>query len=152
MAVNGSISFDWGDAAHSFNIAKIKLALELEEKCGVGVAELFQRMRDNRWRLNDVREVLRLGLIGGGMEPLPALKLVERYCDERPWTESVRPAMLVLMAAMVGVPEDPVGKKAPAEGQPEKAAPSSETMADLSAPSSTVSEPPSDSAPATPTS
>lgn len=139
MASNGEIELTWADGSHKFNIAKIKSALELEEKCDAGVAEIFQRIRENRWKINDIRETLRIGLIGGGMMPDKALTLINRYCDERPWTESLQPAVLVLMAAMVGVPGDEVGKKA--ETERAKEGQSSEKMEDLSVPSSTASEP-----------
>ena len=150
MAANGEVELTWGDGQHKFNVAKIKSALELEEKCGAGVAEIFQRIRDSHWHINDVRETLRIGLIGGGATPDEALRLINRYCDDRPWAESLQPAMVVLMAAMVGVPGDEVGKKQEtertrADGQP------SDQMADSSAPSFTGSEPLSDSIHATPT-
>lgn len=146
MAINGSVKLTWGDAEHEFNVAKIKQVLELEEKCGAGVAEIFDRLRNNRWRINDLRETLRLGLIGGGMEPSKALKLVISYCDERPWRESLQPALVVIMAAMVGVPGDEVGKKTVTEGtKNEGAGQSSAPMAASSAPLSTASVPLPDS-------
>ena len=37
MASNGEIELTWGDGTHKFNVAKIKSALELEEKCDAGV-------------------------------------------------------------------------------------------------------------------
>lgn len=142
---NGDVRLVWGDQEQTFNIAKLKVALELEEKCGCGVAEIFERIRSHRWHILYLRETLRLGLIGGGMAPPEALKTVTRYCDERPWQESVQPALVILMAAMVGVPGDDVGKKAQTERSQQGDGPSSETMADSSVPSSTVSAPPSGS-------
>ena len=81
MASNGEVELTWGDGQHKFNIAKIKSALELEEKCDAGVAEIFQRIRDSHWQINDVRETLRIGLIGGGATPDKALRLINRYCE-----------------------------------------------------------------------
>ncbi len=137
MAVNGEIELTWGDGTHKFNVAKIKSALELEEKCDAGVAQIFQRIRSDSWKINDVRETLRLGLIGGGMTPDKALVLINRYCDDRPWAESLQPAIYVLMAAMLGVPGDEVGKKPMTERAKEDQP--SETMEDLSVPLSTAS-------------
>jgi Phage tail tube protein, GTA-gp10 len=144
MPSNGEVELTWGDGQHKFNVAKIKSALELEEKCDAGVATIFQRMRDSSWHINDIRETLRIGLIGGGSTPDVALRLINRYCDDRPWAESLQPAMVVLMAAMLGVPGDEVGKKqvterTKADGQP------LDQMDDSSVPSSTVSGPQSDS-------
>jgi Phage tail tube protein, GTA-gp10 len=149
MAINGEVTLTWGDGEHKFNVAKIKAVLELEEKCNAGIAEIFRRISDGKWRINDVRETLRIGLIGGGMPPDKAMRLINRYCDDRPWTESLQPAMVVLMAAMVGVPGDDVGKKATTERAKENQP--SQTMADMSVPSSMESEPQSDSLHAIPT-
>lgn len=138
---NGKIELNWGDGTHAFNVAKIAQALELEEKCSAGVAEIYDRLRSGRWWINDVRETLRLGLIGGGMEPPKALILIRRYVDDRPWTESLQPALAVIMSAMVGVPGDEIGKKPEAERTAAKDRPSSGTMDDSSAPQSTESAP-----------
>lgn len=136
---NGKVELAWGDGEHTFNIAKIAQALELEEKCGCGVSEIFNRLHSGKWHVNDLREVLRLGLIGGGMAPPEALKLVKRYVDDRPWAESVQPATTVMMAALIGVPGDEVGKKTQAErAQAEEL--SSKTT-DSSAPPSMASVP-----------
>lgn len=143
MPANGQVEINWADGSHTFNIAKIKSVLELEDKCEAGVSEVFQRISDGKWKINDVRETIRLGLIGGGMMPDAALKLVQRYVDDRPWAESVPVAMVVLMAAMVGVPGDPLEKKQETERTKEDR--STATMDDMSAPSSTDLEPPSDS-------
>jgi len=148
MSPNGKIEFVWGDGEHSFNVAKITHALELEGKCGCGVAEIFSRLRESRWHINDVRETIRIGLIGGGMEPVKAHVLVKRYVDERPWSESIQAATLILMAAMVGVPGDEVGKKPETEGTATEGNPSSEVMEDSFAPRSTVSGSKSDGRPA----
>ena len=143
MAVNGEVTLTWADGEYKFNIAKIKLILELEEKCEAGIAEIFKRVREDRWKIYDIRECLRLGLIGGGKTPDAALRLISRYCDDRPPVESLQTAMVVYMAYMFGVPGDEVGKKANTERAADDQ-PSQKTV-DMSAPSSTESEPPSDS-------
>lgn len=148
---NGKVELNWADGSHVFNVAKITQALELEQKCGVGVAEIYNRLHTGRWWINDVRETLRLGLIGGGMDPVKALVLIRRYVDDRPWTESVAPALAVIMVAMVGVPGDEVGKKPEAERTTAEDCPSSATMGDSSAPPSTASAPDSDGIPASST-
>jgi len=117
--VNGHVVLTWADGEHTFNIAKLKEVFELEDKCGAGVGEIFDRVRAGRWRWIDVRETVRLGLIGGGMEPVPALTLVQRYVDNRPWQESRQVAMAILLAAMVGVEGDNPTKKAEADRAPD---------------------------------
>src|SRR5215831_589588 len=112
MATNGEITLNWGDGEQKFNVAKLRCVLELEEKCGCGVAEIINRLRDGKWKFNDIRETVRLGLIGAGMLPDRALMLVVRYVDERPWSENVLPAQAILFAALVGVQGDNPEKKA----------------------------------------
>jgi Phage tail tube protein, GTA-gp10 len=141
MAINGEVELPWGDGEHKFNIAKLKCILELEEKCGVGVAEIYYRIASGKWRWNDCRETLRLGLIGANMTPDKALRLIQRYCDDRPMIESALPAQAVLAAAMAGVPGDNFEKKPEAERAKESQ--SITPMADSSVPSSTDSVPPS---------
>jgi Phage tail tube protein, GTA-gp10 len=65
------------------------------------------------WRVDDVRETIRLGLIGGGMTPTDAYVAVTRYVDERPLTENIGVAAAVLIHALRGDENDPVGKSQP---------------------------------------
>ncbi len=149
---NGEVTIFWGDGENKFNIAPIGHILELEDKCRCGVREILTRIASDRWYANDLRETLRLGLIGAGKDPEEAHKLVVRYFDGRPMLESAKPAFAVLAAALVGVPEDDVGKKPAADqAKSAEAAVSSETTDALSDPPSTVSAPPSDGPPATST-
>ena len=107
---SGSVAFDWADGTYSFRLAIGQLR-ELQDKTGIGPAALFDRLSGRDWRVDDLRETIRLGLIGGGMDPLDALVLVRRYVDERPLLESVQPAFRIMVAALVGVADDPAGKK-----------------------------------------
>lgn len=103
---NGRIELAWGDGDHVFNIAKLGQVFELEDKCGCGVVEVLNRLREGRWKVVDIRETIRIGLIGGGKSAADALLLVKRYVDEAPWAENVLTAQMVLMAAIVGVQGD----------------------------------------------
>jgi hypothetical protein len=112
MSADASVTFPWGDGPHTFRLALGQLR-ELQDKCGAGPIEVLDRLRERRWRVEDVREPIRLGLVGGGMDPLAALVLVDRYVDQRPsLAENVRHAQGILIAALIGVPDDPVGKAA----------------------------------------
>lgn len=133
MSATAAITLAWGDGEHTFRLAIGQLR-ELQEKCNAGPFEIADRLETKRWRIDDLREVLRLGLIGGGKAPAEALTLVRRYVDERPFAENVYPAYSVLLAALVGAPDDPVGK-APAEEA------KTEAMAASSSPPSTATEP-----------
>jgi hypothetical protein len=99
-----SVTLSWGDGEHLFNLRMPSQIEELEEKSGCGIAEVFGRLREGRWKLADVRETIRIGLIGGGKTPQQALALVKRYVDERPLAESVIVAQMTVMATIVGAP------------------------------------------------
>lgn len=100
-AFDGKIQIAWGDGEHVFRLA-IPQLLELEEKCNAGAIEILNRLMASRWRTNDVREVIRLGLIGGGKDPVTAHAHTIRYVDERPLLESVPPAIAILGTALHG--------------------------------------------------
>ena len=52
----------------------------------------------------DIRETIRLGLIGGGLTPIDAKQLVDDYCfPVRPMTESLGVAWAILRASIEGV-------------------------------------------------
>lgn len=106
MSRDASISFEWADGEHTFRLPIGQLR-ELQEKTGVGPLRLFQRLMEGSWMVDDAREIMRLGLIGGGMKPDEALRLVKRYVDARPLMEAQSPAMLVLGAALHGTEQEP---------------------------------------------
>ena len=123
---NGTVDLDFGDGPHRFRLALGELE-ELQEKTGIGPFLLWQRLLNGEWRTADVRETLRLGLIGGGMEPLAALNLVRRYVDARPdWLAHSARAQTVVLAAIAGAPEEVPGKS----GEPEAASEASNSPTD----------------------
>lgn len=107
----GMRSIVWAGGEDQFCLGKVGLILDLEGKCGAGIAAVMTRLGSGSWGLNDVREPIRLGLIGGGMSPEKAMAAVRAHVDENPLTSSVLLAYAVIEAVMVGVPDDPVGKK-----------------------------------------
>lgn len=108
MTASAKITLLWGDGDRAFRLAIGQLR-ELQDKCDAGPAEILGRLSNGTWRVDDIRETLRLGLIGGGATPTDALVLTARYVDNRPLMENVMPAQAVLLAAIVGE-EEPPGK------------------------------------------
>lgn len=117
MSRDASITFDWADGTQTFRLALGQLR-ELQEKTNAGPMELLRRIDSGSWRIDDLRETIRIGLIGGGMKPADALALVKNYVDARPLQESVFPAQYILMAALFGTEEETLGKEKPAETKP----------------------------------
>ncbi|SEQ32996.1 Phage tail tube protein, GTA-gp10 [Faunimonas pinastri] len=115
MSRHGEVVFPWGDSEHRFRLGIGELR-ELQDKCNAGPYEVLNRLMTGIWRIDEVRETIRLGLIGGGaLRPTEALVLVARYVDERPLLESVPVAQAIIGAAIMGSPEEPVGKPQAAE-------------------------------------
>lgn len=112
MSRLGLISINWADGEYSFAL-KIKQLIELQEKCDAGPPHILARLEGNAWRVNDIRETIRLGLIGGGLDPSKALKLTINYVDEMPLGENALFAQVILAAAILGAPEGQ--EDAPAE-------------------------------------
>jgi hypothetical protein len=120
MSANGTRSIVWAGGEDVFCLAKVGLILDLEEKCKAGIALILARIDSGIFGLSDIREPIRLGLIGGGMAPDKAMAKVRSHVDENPLAHSVLVAQAVLQAVLIGVPDDPVGK--PVE-EPGKATP-----------------------------
>ncbi len=55
--------------------------MALEQLCGCGIAEIYTRLATMRWTAREVRETIRLGLIGAGHSDLEAKALVTRFLD-----------------------------------------------------------------------
>ena len=103
------IEFDWADGTYSFRLAWGQLS-ELQEKCDAGPYVVLNRLHNGSWRIEDITNIIRLGLIGGGLQPSSALKLVRAYVEDRPPMENLIPAQVILSAALMGAPEENVGE------------------------------------------
>jgi hypothetical protein len=113
-AINGSIRFVWAGDERLFRLRLGELR-ELQTLCDAGPEEIKDRILLGKWRVDDLREVLRLGLIGGGMDPIKAIALMKQHFDEVEPLKNKTPAFLVITAGLCGDPQDEVGKKAGAE-------------------------------------
>ena len=113
--------------------------VELQALTGVGPFELYARLSAGFPKFEDVRETIRLGLIGGelgwrgrnaetgaeGVEvvvtPAIAERLVSTYVDTygsaaHSWHASRLIAQSIIGAGLVGMPDEDVGKKKAQEG------------------------------------
>lgn len=112
---SAEITLKWADGRYTFAL-KFKQVVELERKCDAGLGLIVERMMRAQFRLSDISETIRLGLIGGGTTDIRALELVETYIEGkalmRPGGDGVsepgspyRVAQAILQAAYFGVPE-----------------------------------------------
>ncbi len=108
---NAAVDLDFGGGTYRFRLAMGELE-ELQEVAGAGPYHSLRRLLAGDWHLQDVRDTIRLGLIGGGLPANDALKLTRRYVDERPdWLRNATLAIAVLSAALAGAPEEQPSKK-----------------------------------------
>lgn len=120
MSADGSITLFWGDAEYKFRIT-IGQFRDLQEAVNgrrialgavpIGPATLLNTIKANDGWPDDMRDVLRLGLIGAGMAPLEANRKMVRHFDSSPLFEHGKAAFLVLLSALVGPPDDLLAKK-----------------------------------------
>lgn len=118
------VTLAFADADYLFRLPLKRIA-ELEEKCGAPIGTIWQRVcLTGDYHATDLIETVRLGLIGGGLDPQEARKLIERYCDAWPLMVWHRHAIAVLGACVEGYDAGPDsgedesgGKKPEAAGE-----------------------------------
>lgn len=104
------LELDWGDGTYEFRLAWGQL-IELQEKCDAGPYVILQRLQTGAWQMQDINNVIRLGLIGGGMSAADALKKTRAYVEAFPPFENLIPAQVILGAALMGAPDETVGEE-----------------------------------------
>lgn len=105
--------------------------MKIQEACDAGPYVVLDRLVSGRWRLEDIAEVIKWGLIGSGWKPQAALDLVTDEVETRPPLENLVVAQLVLGAGVIGAPEEDVGKKSGAASQTKKKSRSQTGKSDL---------------------
>ncbi len=102
------IELTWSGGEHTFAL-RIEHLRAMQDKCDAGPAWVLARLGSGQWLVDDVIQPIRLGLEGGGMAKDDARKLVKKHVEDKPLTLSVLTARAVLMSALYGNPDDPVG-------------------------------------------
>lgn len=126
MSRDASIELDWADGTYAFRLAWAELE-KLQEACDAGPYVILNRLGDGSWRIGDISNVIRLGLIGGGMAPIDALKKVRGYVEGRPPVENLLFAQAILSAGLIGAADEEPAKKDEAANREESALTTSPT-------------------------
>lgn len=111
MSRSGSYFRAFGDAEEvEFRLTWAMLE-KLQEKLDVGPLVLNDRLMNRAWTTNDVKEVIRFGLIGGGMSVNDAAKMINLYVVDVPplmggETSNVALAAAIMAASLVGAPDE----------------------------------------------
>lgn len=118
MSRSGQTSAPFGDGVHIFRLDIGQLE-ELDELTDAGPEFLMNRVIRGDWRLKDIRETIRLGLIGGGMDPMRALAMRDRYAAPGNLLPHKSLVISILGAALIGSPEEDKDKLPAGEDQGE---------------------------------
>lgn len=141
MSRFGEITLPFGGEDRIFRLGLGQMR-NIQEKCDAGLPEIASRLAPmmqlgaallnaskseraahmlralaggtlGRWKIDDYREPIFQGLIGGGMDATLATILVKGYVDEAPPLESCILAFQIAMAALLGAEDEPVGETTP---------------------------------------
>lgn len=133
-AAEASLAFAGEDRIFRLSLGRLRA---LQEKVDCGPMELLSRYATGAWRVDDLREVIYQGLVGGGLDAAAASRLMKTDFDDLPLAPFVVLARGIVLAAVVGAGDEVLGE---AEGEVVKTPPSPEESSG-SAPS-TEAEPP----------
>lgn len=109
MSRDATVSFTWADGDYTFRLGWGELEA-LQEACEAGPWVILDRLVTKKCLVGDIADVIRQGLIGGGLEPTKATTLVRTYVEKRPPAENLLYAIAILQAGIQGVKEEPVGE------------------------------------------
>ena len=91
----------FGDGTHAFALTDPMIA-ELERLTDMGIGAFYQCAIAMQFHNSHLPEIIRLGLIGGGMAPEQAMQLTNTYAHNRPFDEIVPLALDILDARWSG--------------------------------------------------
>ena len=94
----------FGDDHHIFALTD-PMITELERLADMGIGAIYARAVNMQFRLADLTEIIRLGLIGGGADPATAMRLVDAYARNQPLENLYPLALDILDARWTGTPE-----------------------------------------------
>lgn len=125
---------DFGGETRRFRLRLRELEI-MQERCDAGPMEILERLARHKWRVQDIRQPILLGLEGGGMGASEALRLVRRYVDDAGPANFVELAYAIVDAA-IWLPKEVAEAAGKAEAE-------AETTATAASPSAGSSEMPS---------
>lgn len=123
---------------HAFDVAPLGTIEALERACNAGMGEILSRLQGDTWREGDkvayqprfrhadIRETIRLGLMGAGMSEPEATALIRDTVDGRPVMPFLVLAVEIVVAYAHGV-DDAVKKSEGPAGEAMAPPPGPET-------------------------
>lgn len=102
-----TLSFAGEDRQFRLPISRLRA---LQEKVDAGPMELLARYVGGTWRVDDLREPILQGLIGGGMGQADATRLVQTNFDDLPLKDFIGMAQAIVGVAVVGAGDESLGE------------------------------------------
>lgn len=153
---DAKIDLDFADGHYDFKLGWKEL-ISLQERLEMGPYMIQKRLLLGEWRIQDLAEVIRWGLIGGGLTAPEATKLVRLYVERQPpmsappgeiEKSSLGVASAVIAAALIGAPEENAKLGEAGRGEAKRSDSMISPTADGASPLSSASQPSSESSPA----
>lgn len=108
----------WPGGEHAFRLGLAELQV-IQDKTECGPEWLLHKLNSGQWAAIELVEILRNGLIGGGMGHVEALKAVRNAVELHELISFKVPAQEVLASCLYGPADDPVGEPQPVTPTPE---------------------------------
>ncbi|WP_461344464.1 gene transfer agent family protein [Brevundimonas sp. GN22] len=109
MSRAAEVTLPFGGEERLFRLPIARLRA-LQEKTDCGPMELIQRYSAGTWRLDDVREAILQGLIGGGLNSHEATQVIMGHFDDTPIFPHVTIAQAIVASAVIGVDDEQLEK------------------------------------------
>lgn len=126
MSRSAEIVLAFGGEDRTFRLPLGRLRA-LQEKVDCGPMELLNRYVSGSWRVDDLRETILQGLMGGGAENAKATQLVMANFDGEPLQQFVTLAQGIVLACVVGAEDEDAGEP---KGEEAETPPSPEASSD----------------------
>lgn len=99
-----TLTTEFGGVERAFRLRYGEI-LDLEDSCGgIGFGELYNTIARHRFKALYLRQTIKFGLVGGGMEPAEAERLVKSRFDSYPVGRLAQLALAILVATYDGIP------------------------------------------------
>lgn len=109
MSRDASVTFDWGDGETTFRLGWGEIE-KLQEVRDCGPYVILDRLHSGTWHVQDIKEVIRWGLIGGGMKPADATRQIRLFVEGLPPADNLEAAQRIMRVGTFGVPDETVGE------------------------------------------
>lgn len=121
MSLKTEVRLDFAGERRTFDLSPIGCIRRLQDACDAGPQFVLNRLFDGSWRLDDLREPIIQGLVGGGSSQRDAQVLVEKWLDPEPKQQFIPVAQAVLLAWLSGAEDEELGEP---EGEAQVTSPS----------------------------